>query len=68
MIDVNAIIASIEAEKKKKGLFPTYALMEEITNKVSENVKAEINQGVSEGKLKWYKTINSLGFETTTNT
>ena len=67
MIDVMSVIASIETEKKQRGIFPSYALMEEITNKVSMIVRDEINHGVVDGKLKWYQTINSLGFETLNN-
>lgn len=62
MIDVYEIISSIEAEKKARHVEPSYALMSEITNEVTKRIKAELNQAVSDGRLSWSETINSIGF------
>lgn len=67
MIDVESIIASIEAEKKSRNVSPSYAMMEEITNKVTEQVKSELNNGVAGGRLRWHETLNSYGFSTIKN-
>jgi len=64
MIDVQSIITSIEAGKKAKNLSPSYALFSEVMNEVSSQVKSELNQLVASGKVRWYETINSIGFET----
>lgn len=64
MIDIHAIITSIEAEKKAKNLSPSHALFSEIMNEVSSQVKSELNQLVASGKVRWCETINSIGFET----
>ena len=62
MIDVFEIIASIEAEKESKNVFPTHALLPEIMIKVKSEVKNELNRLVSEGKLGWCETLNTYGF------
>ena len=67
MIDVMEVIASIEAEKKSKNIFPTHALLPEIMAKVDEAVRPELNRLVSEGRLNWCETLNSLGFSTIKN-
>ena len=68
MIDVLDIIASIEAEKKSRNIEPSYALMSEITNEATKLIKAELNQAVSDGRLSWSETINSIGFSVTKKT
>ena len=62
MIDVMQIVASIEADKKSKGVFPTHALLPEIMVKVRSDVEDELNMLVSEGKLGWCETLNTYGF------
>lgn len=62
MIDVEMIIASIEAEKKSKNVFPSHALLPEIMIKVKSDVKDELNKLVSEGKIDWCETLNTYGF------
>jgi hypothetical protein len=62
MIDVLEIVASIEAEKESKNVFPTHALLPEIMIKVKSEVKDELNRLVSEGKLGWCETLNTYGF------
>ena len=62
MIDVMQIIASIEADKKSKNVFPTHALLPEIVIKVKSEVRGELNSLVSEGKIDWCETLNSYGF------
>lgn len=62
MIDVMQIVASIEADKKSKNVFPTHALLPEIMIKVKSEVKDELNKLVSEGKLNWCETLNTYGF------
>ena len=62
MIDVFEIIASIEADKKSKNVFPTHALLPEIIIKVKSEVRGELNRLVSEGKLNWCETLNTYGF------
>ena len=62
MIDVLQIIASIEADKKSKNVFPTHALLPEIIIKVKSEVRGELNRLVSEGKLDWCETLNTYGF------
>ena len=64
MIDVLEIVASIEAEKESKNVFPTHALLPEIMIKVKSEVKDELNRLVSEGKLGWCETLNTYGFST----
>lgn len=64
MIDVLEIIASIEAEKESRGVFPTHALLPEIMAKVDEAVRPELKRLVSEGKLNWCETLNTYGFST----
>lgn len=67
MIDVFEIVASIEADKESRGVFPTHALLPEIMAKVDEAVRPELNRLVSEGRLNWCETLNSLGFSTIKN-
>ena len=62
MIDVMQIIASIEADKESKNVFPSHALLPEIMVKVKSEVKDELNNLVSEGKLNWCETLNTYGF------
>ena len=62
MIDVMQIIASIEADKKLKGVFPTHALLPEIVLKVKSEAKDELNNLVSEEKIDWCETLNTYGF------
>ena len=62
MIDVFEIIASIEADKESKNVFPTHALLPEIIIKVKSEVRGELNRLVSEGKLNWCETLNTYGF------
>lgn len=64
MIDVMQIVASIEAEKESKNVFPTHALLPEIMVKVNSEVRDELNRLVSEGKLNWCETLNTYGFST----
>ena len=64
MIDVLQIVASIEAEKESKNVFPTHALLPEIMVKVKSEVKDDLNRLVSEGKLNWCETLNTYGFST----
>ena len=64
MIDVLEIIASIEAEKESKNVFPTHALLPEIMIKVKSEVKDELNRLVSERRLNWCETLNTYGFST----
>ena len=64
MIDVMQIIASIEADKESKNVFPSHALLPEIMIKVKYEVRDELNRLVSEGKLNWCETLNSYGFST----
>ena len=64
MIDVLEIVASIEADKKSKNVFPTHALLPEIMVKVKSEVKDELNRLVSEGKIDWCETLNTYGFST----
>ena len=67
MIDVLEIVASIEAEKKSKNVFPTHALLPEIIIKVKSEVRGELNRLVSEGKLDWCETLNTYGFSNIKN-
>jgi hypothetical protein len=62
MIDVMQIVASIEAEKESKNVFPTHALLPEIMIKVKSEVRDELNRLVSEGRLNWCETLNTYGF------
>lgn len=62
MIDIMQIIASIEADKKSKNVFPSHALLPEIMIKVKSEVNDELNKLVSEGKLNWCETLNTYGF------
>lgn len=62
MIDVIQIIASIEADKESKNVFPSHALLPEIIIKVKSEVRGELNRLVSEGKLNWCETLNTYGF------
>ena len=62
MIDVMQIIASIEADKESKNVFPSHALLPEIIIKVKSEVRGELNRLVSEGKLNWCETLNTYGF------
>lgn len=62
MIDVMRIIASIEAEKESKNVFPTHALLPEIMIKVKSEVKDDLNNLVSEGKIDCCETLNTYGF------
>lgn len=64
MIDVLEIVASIEAEKESRGVFPTHALLPEIMVKVKSEVRDELNRLVSDGRLNWCETLNSYGFST----
>ena len=64
MIDVLEIVASIEADKKSRNVFPSHALFSEIISVVASQVRSELKQGVSDDKLTWCKTINSYGFST----
>ena len=67
MIDVLEIVASIEAEKESKNVFPTHALLPKIMVKVKSEVKDELNRLVSEGKLDWCETLNTYAFSTVKN-
>jgi hypothetical protein len=67
MIDVLQIVASIEAEKESKNVFPTHALLPEIMVKVKSEVMDDLNRLVSEGKLAWCETLNTYGFSTIKN-
>ena len=67
MIDVVGIVASIEAEKKARGVHPTHALLLEINTEVKRLVKEELNAGVADGRLSWCETLNSYGFSTLNN-
>jgi len=62
MIDVLQIVASIEAEKESKNIFPTHALLPEIMVKVKSEGRDELNRLVSEGRLNWCETLNTYGF------
>ena len=62
MIDVLEIVASIEADKESRGVFPTHALLPEIMINVKSDVKNELNRLVSEGRLNWCETLNTYGF------
>ena len=64
MIDVVEIVASIEADKESRGVFPTHALLPEIMINVKSEVKNELNRLVSEGRLNWCETLNTYGFST----
>lgn len=62
MINVLEIIDSIEKEKKAKNIYPSHALMSEITSEATKLLKHDINQLVASGVLSWCETINSIGF------
>lgn len=64
MIDVFEIIASIEAEKESKNVFPTHALLPEIMINVKSDVRDELKRLVSEGRLNCCETLNTYGFST----
>ena len=64
MIDVLEIIASIEAEKESKNVFPTHALLPEIIIKVKSEVRDDLNRLVLEGRLNCCETLNTYGFST----
>ena len=51
MIDVLEIVASIEADKKSRNVFPSHALFSEIISVVASQVRSELKQGVSDDKL-----------------
>ena len=67
MIDVFEIVASIEADKESRGVFPTHALLPEIMAKVDEAVRPELKRLVSEGRINWCETLNTYGFSTIKN-
>ena len=62
MIDVLEIIASIEADKKSRNIYPSHALLSEINAEVMRLIKEELNAGVADGRLSWCETLNSYGF------
>lgn len=62
MINVLDIIDSIEKEKKAKNIYPSHALMSEITNEVTKRIKHELNELVASEVISWCETINSIGF------
>lgn len=62
MINVLDIIDSIEKEKKAKNIYPSHAMMSEITNEATKRIKRELNDLVASEVLSWCETINSIGF------
>ena len=62
MIDIVEIIASIEADKKARGVSPSYAMLNEIVAEVDKRVKPELRQLCMDGKLSWNETLNSFAF------
>ena len=63
MIDVYAIIKSINKQKKEACITPSYALYSEIMNDVSRQVKDEVNALYRDKKLTFNKTLNELSFD-----
>ena len=63
MIDVYAIIKSINKQKKEAYITPSSALYSEIMNDVSRQVKEEINALYRDKKLTFNKTLNELSFD-----
>lgn len=61
-IDLIAIISQIEQEKTEAHKSPTYALYEEISNRVGAAVALELGDLVTDGKLIRNETLNSFGF------
>ena len=63
MIDVYAIIKSINKQKKEAYITPSSALYSEIINDVSRQVKDEVNALYRDKKLTFNKTLNELSFD-----
>ena len=63
MIDVYAIIKSINKQKKEAYITPSSALYSEIVNDVSRQVKEEINALYRDKKITFHKTLNELSFD-----
>ena len=63
MIDVYAIIKSINKQKKEACITPSSALYSEIINDVSRQVKDEVNALYRDKKLTFNKTLNELSFD-----
>lgn len=58
------VIRGICDNKVKNGIVPSYALYTDIANIVGSNgLKEELNRLVSEKKLRFGRTINTLYFE-----
>ena len=62
-INLLQLIADIEQEKKEAHKFPTYALYEEISNRVGAAIAVELGNLVSDGKLTRNETLNSFAFK-----
>ena len=63
MIDVYAIIKSINKQKKEAYITPSSALYSEIMNDVSRQVKEEINALCRGKKITFHNTLNELSFD-----
>ena len=63
MIDVYDIIKQINERKKSVHTEPTSALFSEISEKVSKEIKKEINELVKGNRVVFHQTINSLSFD-----
>lgn len=61
-IDLLQIVANISKEKTEANKFPSYALYEEISNRVGAAVALELGNLVAEGKLIRNETLNSFAF------
>ena len=63
MIDVFEIIKQINKQKKDAHKVPISATFNEVVGEVVAQLKSEINQMVSEQKITYNKTLNSVSFD-----
>ena len=63
MIDIYEIIKQINKQKKDAHKVPISATFNEVVCEVVAKLKSEINQMVSEHKITYNKTLNSVSFD-----
>lgn len=57
------IIGEICEEKKSRNVCPSAALYSEISTALHKQVQGTLNELITEGRLTWHRTINSISFE-----
>lgn len=59
---IKGIISSIQETSRKAGLFPDYALMESVRQRVISDFTDTLRDMCRNGEIEYHRTINSVGF------